>query len=43
MEDDSILYIGGSNTVIYAFSLQSHEIIDIWTVGENISAMDCLS
>jgi len=42
-EDDSILYIGGSKTVIYAFSLQSHEIIDIWTVGENITSMDCLS
>ena len=29
--------------MIYAFSLQSHEIIDIWTVGENITSMDCLS
>ena len=42
-EDDNILYIGGSKTVIYAFSLQSHEIIDIQTVGEDITCMDCFS
>ena len=28
-EDDNILYVGGTNALIYAFSITSHEIIDI--------------
>jgi len=37
---DRILYIAGENSKVYAFSFESHELIDIWSVGENITSMD---
>ena len=40
-EGEEVLFVAGKQTVIYAFSLQSHEIIDIWTVGENVTSIDC--
>jgi len=38
--NDRILYVAGENSKVYAFSIEDHELIDIWSVGENITAMD---
>lgn len=31
--DDKILFVAGSSTIVYGFSLETHEIIDVWTIG----------
>lgn len=38
--NDRILYLGGHSNNIYAFAFDNHELIDIWSIGENISAVD---
>jgi microtubule-associated protein-like 5 len=42
-EKDRVVYVSGEGSVVYAFSLENHEIIDIWSVGENITAMDSIN
>lgn len=34
--------MGGNKKLIYTFSINHHEILDIWTVREHVSAMDCI-
>ena len=43
--DDKILFVAGSSTEVYGFSLESHEIVDIWTIGDQqeITCMDCVN
>lgn len=31
--DDKIVFVAGSSTIVYGFSLETHEIIDVWTIG----------
>lgn len=31
--DDKILFVSGSSTIVYGFSLETHEIVDIWSIG----------
>lgn len=38
--DDRILYVAGENSKVYALAFDNHELIDIWSVGQNITAMD---
>jgi len=33
--DDKIIFTAGSSSIIYGFSVETHEIIDIWTVRED--------
>lgn len=39
------MFAAGQSTIVYGFSLETHEIVDIWTIGgeEPITAMDCVS
>ena len=30
-------------STVYAFSLESHELIDIWTLTDDITTMDCIN
>lgn len=43
--DDKILFVAGESSVVYGFSLETHEIVDIWTIGQEkpITAMDCVN
>ncbi|KAL4455920.1 hypothetical protein ABPG73_008674 [Tetrahymena malaccensis] len=43
--DDKILFVAGQSSVVYGFSLETHEIVDIWTIGQEkpITAMDCVN
>ncbi|EGR29518.1 PH domain protein [Ichthyophthirius multifiliis] len=43
--DDKILFVAGQSGVVYGFSLETHEIVDIWTIGQEkpITAMDCVN
>ncbi len=43
--DDRILFVAGSNSKVYGFSVETHELVDVWTVGAEqlITAMDCVS
>ncbi|KAL4497254.1 hypothetical protein ABPG72_011189 [Tetrahymena utriculariae] len=40
--DEKILYAGGDAGIVYAFSLESHEIIDMWQYDGEISSLDYL-
>lgn len=31
--EDKIIFVAGENTVVYGFSLETNEIVDIWTIG----------
>ena len=35
--------IGGDNGTVSSFDIGSHELIDIWNVGQPISALACLT
>jgi hypothetical protein len=37
--------VAGNDSKVYGFSLESHEIIDMWTIGseQQITALDCVS
>lgn len=41
-DGDEILFAAGDQAVVYAFSLDSHEMVDYWSVSDPISAFDCL-
>ncbi|KRX11109.1 WD40-repeat-containing domain [Pseudocohnilembus persalinus] len=43
--DDKILFAAGSAAVIYGFSLETHEIVDVWSIGgdQPITCMDCVN
>lgn len=43
--DDKILFVSGSSTIVYGFSLETHEIVDIWSIGgeQQITCMDCIN
>ena len=30
--DDRMLFVAGESSIVYGFSLETHEIIDIWNV-----------
>ena len=38
-----MLFVAGESSIVYGFSLETHEIIDIWNVGENITSMDSIN
>ena len=38
---DRIVYAAGDSSIVYAFSLEDHDIIDIWSVGNSVTAIDC--
>ena len=29
--------------MVYGFSYETHEIVDVWTIGDQITAMDCIN
>ena len=39
---ERIIYAAGESGIVYAFSLNDHDLIDLWSVGNSISAIDCL-
>lgn len=41
--DDKLVFCAGSQTTVYGFSLETHEIVDVWTIGYQISCMDCIN
>jgi len=41
-EEGNILYVGGDKKLVFAFSINHREIIDIYTVSEKISTLECL-
>jgi microtubule-associated protein-like 5 len=43
--EDKIIFVAGENTVVYGFSLETNEIVDIWTIGgdQEITCMDCVN
>jgi hypothetical protein len=43
--DDRIMFVGGASSIVYGFSIETHEIIDIWSIGgeEEITCMDCVN
>jgi hypothetical protein len=40
---ERIIYAAGEASIVYAFSLKDHDIIDLWSVGNAVTALDCLS
>ncbi|CAD8183513.1 unnamed protein product [Paramecium pentaurelia] len=41
--DDKLVFCAGSQSTVYGFSLETHEIVDVWTIGDQISSMDCIN
>ena len=41
--EDTIIYASGDAAIVYAFSVENHDIVDVWGHSENITAMDCVS
>lgn len=35
--------LGGDNGIVSSFDIQTHELIDIWNVGQAIASIACLS
>jgi hypothetical protein len=35
--------MGGDNGVVASFDINSHELIDIWNVGETVASIACLT
>ena len=35
--------MGGDNGVVCSFDIQTHELIDIWSVGQPITSIACLT
>jgi len=40
---DSAIIIGGDVGEVATYDCQSHELIDLWTVGVRVTALACLS
>lgn len=40
--EDTIIYAAGDAAIVYAFSVENHDIVDVWGHSENITAMDCV-
>lgn len=40
-EEDTLVFIGGDDSQVYGYSLKEHDIIDKWSVGDAVVAMDC--
>ena len=38
-----VAFMGGEDGIICSYHLETHEIIDVWSVGATITALDCLS
>jgi microtubule-associated protein-like 5 len=41
--EDRLVFTAGSSSTVTGFSHESHEIVDVWTVGEKITSMDSTS
>ncbi|EGR31153.1 hypothetical protein IMG5_116830 [Ichthyophthirius multifiliis] len=41
--DEKILYVAGNERIVYSFSLESHEIMDMWSYPYQISTIDCIN
>lgn len=40
---EQTILIGGDNGIVSSFDIATHELIDIWNVGETVSAIGCLT
>lgn len=40
---EQTILIGGDNGIVSSFDISTHELIDIWNVGETISSLGCLT
>ena len=32
--EDKLVFTAGSQSMVYGFSLETHEIVDVWTIGD---------
>jgi microtubule-associated protein-like 5 len=32
--DDKLVFTAGSQSMVYGFSHETHEIVDVWTIGD---------
>lgn len=39
-QNEKLVFVGGEQSVVYGFSAEEHELVDKWSVGDTISAMD---
>ena len=37
------MIMGGDSGIVLSFDISTHELIDIWNVGQTVSALACLS
>ena len=35
--------MGGDNGIVLSFDVSTHELIDIWNVGQTVTSLACLS
>lgn len=40
---EQTILIGGDNGIVSSFDISTHELIDIWNVGETVSSLGCLT
>lgn len=41
--DEKVVFVTGEASVVYGISTETHELIDMWSVGDSITAMDSLA
>lgn len=39
-QTEKLIFVGGAESVVYGFSAEEHELVDKWSVGDAITAMD---
>lgn len=42
-EDETLVFVAGQNASVYGFTASTHQLIDTWSVGEAITALDVVS
>jgi WD40 repeat protein len=35
--------VGGDNKMVYTYDINTHEMIDVWSIGSTITSITCLS
>ena len=42
-ENEKIVFIGGDNSQVFAFSTTKHELVDKWSLSDALTCMDCVA
>jgi len=40
-ENDTVIFAAGDSATVSAFSLENHQLMDLWSLGDSISAIHC--